>query len=105
MQKFIIKNIESILYYLWIATLLVCFFFFGKYLYNEMVGEIVDEEFVVEDKKYLPYTPNQPGEDFIIITERKEFRVEKDDYKKIEIGDVIYIRYNSKTMSVKGVAR
>lgn len=96
-MDFLFNNLK----YVFVIVLFVCVFFLGKYLFHEFTGEIVTEQFIVEDKKYSVATGDHPDR-FYMIAEGKEFRIKKDDYNHIEIGDSVYVKYNKKTLTVRG---
>lgn len=78
------------------------FFLLGEScLLRIFTGEIETDTFKVEDKEYLPGS-RKTSQSFI-ITEDKEFKVRKKDYKNIEKGDIVVISYNSKTFTVRNV--
>ena len=74
-----------------------------KYMYDQFTGEVVTEDFVIEEKKVLPVSSRRPDNQYVIIAEDKEFKIDKEDYDNIEIGDRVYVNYNVKTLFVNEV--
>lgn len=99
MLNFILRHIKT-MYYIVIIILVI---FLVKYMYDQFTGEIVTEDFVIEEKKVLPVSSRRPDNQYVIIAEDKEFKIDKEDYDNIEIGDRVYVNYNVKTLFVNEV--
>src|SRR5690625_7335876 len=91
-----IKILSFIVIFIFIAA-------FVKYMYGQYTGEIITEDFVIEEKKVLKESSRRPDDQYVIITDDKRFKIDKDDYYNIEIGDRIYIKYNDKTLFVRDI--
>lgn len=78
---------------------------FVKYIYGQYTGEIITEDFVIEEKKVLKESSRRPDDQYIIITGDKKFKVNKKEYYDIEVGDRVSIKYNDKTLFVMDIEK
>lgn len=99
MLNFILRHIKTIYF----IILLILAVFLVKYMYDQFTGEIAIEYFVIEEKKVLPVSSRRPDNQYVIIAEGKEFKIDKEDYDNIKVGDRVYINYNVKTLFVSEV--
>src|SRR5699024_12511979 len=76
---------------------------FVKYMYGQYTGEIVTEDFVIEEKKVLKESSRRSDDEFIISTDDKRFIVNQVEYYELEVGDTVSTKYNEESQSVREI--